>query len=626
MIRFKKAAFILGLWVPLISAGLTTGAFACSQKPIAVKSAASDGGYAWRIYGSYGTPADTDPQPTRSLLRIFENGRELQPAHSLHADIRSLGRGRFSHYSSTNGSGEAIRFSASDNSNVKKNRRSYTYCVGNPPPPPSIELTISQGTVLPPIGNTDVNISFVSGTPTKVEMARDDNAQFAVWPDGALSQYFTPTASGLSFSLCLECMNSGPHTIGIKAFYADGKTATASTNITIEEPPVPVGPGTVPLVSSVPLGTGAVYYVSPSGDDANPGTLALPWRTVGKAAATLTAGQTAYIRAGIYKEYVVIPNSGTASERISFVAYPGEKPVIDGSDRLPIQTNKWSSRSLLIRIQGSYVTLRGLEVRNAASVAIFVNGNYVVIDQVHAHNNFFAGAYFYLSSYGEVTNSIMHDSYDYAEGGTGGGQDSDCLASSASNTPTGVYGYHRFENNLLYNCSDDGIDTWTSQHNTIANNIVSNAGYSNASNGGSNSIGEPVGDGNGLKVGPGGGNIVKGNVTYNNRRSGYDDNSGTNILMINNTAFNSAINFRVYTAGNTLQNNLSYGGTIITAGNPVQNNNSWNLGITNPNFLSTNPDDPNFLRLAPGSPAIDAGVDVGLPYTGSAPDLGAYEN
>lgn len=30
-------------------------------------------------------------------------------------------------------------------------------------------------------------------------------------------------------------------------------------------------------------------------------------------------------------------------------------------------------------------------------------------------------------------------------------------------------------------------------------------------------------------------------------------------------------------------------------------------------------------RLSPGSPAIDAGVDVGLPYNGAAPDIGAYE-
>ncbi|MEJ2637046.1 MAG: FlgD immunoglobulin-like domain containing protein, partial [Calditrichia bacterium] len=30
-------------------------------------------------------------------------------------------------------------------------------------------------------------------------------------------------------------------------------------------------------------------------------------------------------------------------------------------------------------------------------------------------------------------------------------------------------------------------------------------------------------------------------------------------------------------------------------------------------------------RLLAGSPAIDAGVDVGLPYEGAAPDMGAYE-
>lgn len=36
------------------------------------------------------------------------------------------------------------------------------------------------------------------------------------------------------------------------------------------------------------------------------------------------------------------------------------------------------------------------------------------------------------------------------------------------------------------------------------------------------------------------------------------------------------------------------------------------------------PDVP-FLHLAPGSDAIDAGVNVGLPFRGAAPDLGAFE-
>jgi hypothetical protein len=42
--------------------------------------------------------------------------------------------------------------------------------------------------------------------------------------------------------------------------------------------------------------------------------------------------------------------------------------------------------------------------------------------------------------------------------------------------------------------------------------------------------------------------------------------------------------------------------------------------------------DPQFVdatvpdvHLQPGSPCIDAGVDVGLPYLGSAPDMGAFE-
>lgn len=31
------------------------------------------------------------------------------------------------------------------------------------------------------------------------------------------------------------------------------------------------------------------------------------------------------------------------------------------------------------------------------------------------------------------------------------------------------------------------------------------------------------------------------------------------------------------------------------------------------------------LRLSPGSGLIDAGLDVGAPFMGAAPDLGAYE-
>ena len=299
------------------------------------------------------------------------------------------------------------------------------------------------------------------------------------------------------------------------------------------------GPGTSATVPSVPLGTGAVYYVAPSGNDSHPGTLSWPWRTIGKAAATLIAGQTVYIRHGVYKEYLVLSRSGNASNRISFVAYPGETPVIDGSGRVTNARNPQGG-SPLISVKGSYVTLRGLEVQKSMKQGITMTGNYVAVDKVHSHHNYYPGVSFYMSSYGIVTNSIIHDSYDYAPGGAGGGGNADCLSSSAGSKvdPTNA-GHHIFRNNLVYNCSDDGIDTWTSSYNLLENNVVHHAGYRNASNGGASApFGQPAGNGHGFKLGGCAGgcghNTIRNNISSNNRSSNYNDNGGVGNQYFNN--------------------------------------------------------------------------------------------
>jgi len=56
----------------------------------------------------------------QSNLRLYEDGRQLGPAHSVQLDIRDLGRGRFSHL------GAVVIFSASDNSDPNTNGRRYT--------------------------------------------------------------------------------------------------------------------------------------------------------------------------------------------------------------------------------------------------------------------------------------------------------------------------------------------------------------------------------------------------------------------------------------------------------------------------------------------------------------------
>ena len=65
--------------------------------------------------------ADNDEHPNRSTLLLYEDGQLLQPAHSLHDDIRNLGGGRYSHWD------EFLYFSTSDGSNPNTNKR--TYCI-----------------------------------------------------------------------------------------------------------------------------------------------------------------------------------------------------------------------------------------------------------------------------------------------------------------------------------------------------------------------------------------------------------------------------------------------------------------------------------------------------------------
>jgi|GEM_PF-394227 len=109
---------------------------------------------------------------------------------------------------------------------------------------------------------------------------------------------------------------------------------------------------------------GKVYYVSTAGSDEGDGTLASPWRTIQKAADTLVAGETVLVRGGVYEEFLTIRSSGHASNGyITFQAYPGEKPVIDGTN-LSIASGK----SALVQIRNAnYIVVEGFEIKGLAS-------------------------------------------------------------------------------------------------------------------------------------------------------------------------------------------------------------------------------------------------------------------
>jgi uncharacterized protein (TIGR03437 family) len=95
-----------------------------------------------------------------------------------------------------------------------------------------------------------------------------------------------------------------------------------------------------PILVGLSCAEGAEYYVSASGSDGALGTLDEPFRTIQKAASVMVAGDTAYIRAGVYRETVTPSNSGTQTAPITFASYNGEAVVVSGADVVP--SSSWS--------------------------------------------------------------------------------------------------------------------------------------------------------------------------------------------------------------------------------------------------------------------------------------------
>ncbi|RJG01276.1 chondroitinase-B domain-containing protein [Noviherbaspirillum sedimenti] len=80
--------------------------------------------------------------------------------------------------------------------------------------------------------------------------------------------------------------------------------------------------------TTAPAPTGPTYYISPTGNDGNAGSMSAPWRTIQKAANTLSAGDTAVLMDGTYEEgEIVFKRSGTPSQPITFKAQNKWKAV-----------------------------------------------------------------------------------------------------------------------------------------------------------------------------------------------------------------------------------------------------------------------------------------------------------
>ena len=237
---------------------------------------------------------------------------------------------------------------------------------------------------------------------------------------------------------------------------------------------------TIPLLAVAGMLEAQTYYVDKnhaSASDSNPGTESQPWATIQHAAETLVAGETVYIRAGVYYENIYFDNSGTEGNFIVFSAYAGEKPVIDG-------TGVTESQNGMI-INQSYLKITRLEIRNWEENAMWIEGaDHLEISDCEVHDVYYgiglsAGTHDF-----ELNRVVAHHfslyGFDASPDGTDcyNGTFNDCVAHTGRDSEANVDGFalgHGTQHDFVFNrCTTynvyDGFDI--SSRNSTLNNCL----------------------------------------------------------------------------------------------------------------------------------------------------------
>lgn len=94
----------------------------------------------------------------------------------------------------------------------------------------------------------------------------------------------------------------------------------------------PVAPPSDPAIYPELRNLTKVYVVSPAGNNRNPGSRELPFRTISQAARMLQPGEGVLVGHGTYRDRVSPERGGVASKPIVYFAKPGHQVFIKGSD------------------------------------------------------------------------------------------------------------------------------------------------------------------------------------------------------------------------------------------------------------------------------------------------------
>ena len=108
-----------------------------------------------------------------------------------------------------------------------------------------------------------------------------------------------------------------------------------------------------------------------------------PGQSIQKAITAARRGTVICLRGGVYNERLLIKPTQSG---MTLMAYPGERPIIDGQDRLPVYTAK-NRFAALLQMTGSDMVIDGLELRNSRIRGLTVNGSNIVIRNMTVVNS-----------------------------------------------------------------------------------------------------------------------------------------------------------------------------------------------------------------------------------------------
>jgi hypothetical protein len=220
-----------------------------------------------------------------------------------------------------------------------------------------------------------------------------------------------------------------------------------------------------------------VYYVAPSGSDANPGSLLQPWKTVQKALNTLRSGETALVRGGTYTENLQMTRAGSATNPITVAVYPGETVVLHAAST--------SGDTYPIQITGSYFRLQGFVIENGlgtsdANVYLSGGANHIEVSGNEIRNGQDQGVFAdNTTSYLQFLGNRVHDN---GLNHVSGQHQSHAFYIEGS--------HDLFANNVIYNHPYGfGIQIYPANHDTVVvDNTIAASAHSSIVVGGSGSV------------------------------------------------------------------------------------------------------------------------------------------